>query len=617
MKPLVEILPDKCTNCFTCVRICPVKAIRAVPNGLSPEININRCIGCGACVDSCAPNAIEYRSSIEEAKNILKLNKEVAAIVSTGIAAEFDDITDYRKFVQMIKSLGIAHVYELSFGADLIAMKYLNLFSDFKGRYYITSFDPVVVNYIEKYHPNLINNLTPFISPKIAMAKVIHKKHGDKAKIIYIGSNIADKDEILLYNDDGKIDCMIIFPELRKLFKEFNIDENIVDYSDFDAPLGFKGSLYPLRNGLIQAADIDENLLTTHVISVEGKTAMLESIREFENNVKVIHRHLHVTYGNALSGPGITSRGNKLLKEHLIIKYANKRIKNFFRAEWYNDLDEYGSLDFKRSYKANDQRLPPPPKEKIEEALQILGKKDDDYSNCQQCGYSTCEEFAVDMAKGIVVPEMCHAYAVRNTKNYDESLKELNEKITKTRKALQESEEKVRSEHDSAHQAQELTNAILDNLRAGIVVVDYQLKIVKANNTFSRILGEEAREINEVIPGLVGADLKKLFSPEIYNLFSFVITNSEPIDTRDVIHNDSLLNLSIFPIVENQLAGGIVRDMKAPEVQRAEVIKRVSEVIDKNLEMVQQIGFLMGEGASDIEKMLNSVIKFYEQDKPK
>ena len=55
--------------------------------------------------------------------------------------------------------------------------------------------------------------------------------------------------------------------------------------------------------------------------------------------------------------------------------------------------------------------------------------------------------------------------------------------------------------------------------------------------------------------------------------------------------------------------------MRAPEVQKAEVIRRVSEVIDKNLEMVQQIGFLLGEGASDIEKMLNSVIKFYEQDK--
>jgi hypothetical protein len=82
-----------------------------------------------------------------------------------------------------------------------------------------------------------------------------------------------------------------------------------------------------------------------------------------------------------------------------------------------------------------------------------------------------------------------------------------------------------------------------------------------------------------------------------------------------MVYGDAMLNLSIFPIHENQIAGGIVRDMKAPEVQRTEVIRRVSEVIDKNLEMVQKIGFLLGESASDIERMLNSVIQFYERDK--
>jgi hypothetical protein len=137
------------------------------------------------------------------------------------------------------------------------------------------------------------------------------------------------------------------------------------------------------------------------------------------------------------------------------------------------------------------------------------------------------------------------------------------------------------------------------------------MKVVKANNTFCSILGEEVEEINEVIPGSQGADLRKIFTEDICNLFSFVLTESEPVDGRDVSHGSELLNLSIFPIRENQIAGAIVRDMRAPEVQKAEVIKRVSEVIDKNLSMVQQIGFLLGEGASDIEKMLNSVIKIY------
>lgn len=517
----------------------------------------------------------------------------------------------------MVKALGIQHVYEVSFGVDIIASKYQTLFNNFRGRYYITSTDPVVVNYVEKYHPNLLHNLTPFVSPMIAMTKVVRNIHEQKTQVIYIGPNIASKDEALNSEEDGKVNCVLTFPELRTLFNEYEINEDKVDYSEFDNPLGFKGSLFPIRNGLIQAADIDENLLISHVICIEGQKNMIESIQEFESNVKVIHRHLHVTYGNYLAGPGITSKGNRLFKEYQVIKYANKRISNFFRAEWYEDLEKFGQLNYSRTYKANDQRLPEPSSDKVKEALKILEKQPDDTVNCNQCGYNSCRDFAVDMAKGIVVPEMCHTYAIQHTKTFNETLRELNEKLAITRKALEETEKKVKTEHYTATQASELTNAMLNKLRAGIVIVDYKMKIVKANDTFCRILGEEALEIAEVIPGLEGADLKKLLPSDILNLFSYVLSNSDEIDTRDVIHNNRILNVSIFPIIENQIAGGILRDMQAPEVQKAEVIKRVSEVIDKNLEMVQQIGFLLGEGASDIEKMLNSVISFYQQKKDK
>jgi len=63
----------------------------------------------------------------------------------------------------MLRALGIAYACELSFGVDVIAYKYQLLFSDFKGRYYITSTDPVIVSYVEKYHPNLIGNLAPLV----------------------------------------------------------------------------------------------------------------------------------------------------------------------------------------------------------------------------------------------------------------------------------------------------------------------------------------------------------------------------------------------------------------------------------------------------------------------
>ena len=52
--------------------------------------------------------------------------------------------------------------------------------------------------------------------------------------------------------------------------------------------------------------------------------------------------------------------------------------------------------------------------------------------------------------------------------------------------------------------------------------------------------------------------------------------------------------------------------MHLPQVQKEEVITRVTDVVDKNLEMVQKIGFLLGEGASETEKMLNSIIESFK-----
>ncbi|MBN2348775.1 MAG: 4Fe-4S binding protein [Bacteroidales bacterium] len=612
VEPLIQLNNNKCTNCYSCIRVCPVKAIQVRYGNKHPIIKQERCIQCGSCIEICQPQAITYRSSIDEAKELLESSNTKVAILSPSISAEFEDITDYRKFVQMIRALGIQHVNEVSFGVDLIAYKYNELFSAYKGKYYITSTDPVIVSYIEKFHPNLINNLAPLVSPKIAMTKVVRKLYGDNIKVLYIGPDVASKDEVRMYEKDGRIDVAITFIELRELFRDFDIDESTLEFSEFDPPLGYKGSLYPLRNGLLQAAEMDENLLTTHIFCVQGKRAMIEAIAEFEKSVKIIKRHIHVTYGNWLIGPGTTNRGNTFLREHHIIKYANKRLRNFFRHEWHNELMEYSSLDLSRTFKENDQRLPAPSKEKIDDVLKLLGRKVTDRYGCEECGYASCNDFAVAIAQGLATPEMCSTYALRHSIDSSVETKEIRDRLQMIQIELEQTREDALHEKQLAEQASELNDFIFDKLRAGVVLVDQNLKIIKANNSFTRILGDDAKEINDVIPGLVGADLKKLLPLNLTNLFQYVLDDAQFIDGKDMTLGEALINVSIFPVRKNKIAGGIIRDMRAPEVQKAEVVNRISEVIDKNLEMVQKIGFLLGEGASDVEKMLNSIVEFYK-----
>ncbi|MBE0640657.1 MAG: 4Fe-4S binding protein, partial [Bacteroidales bacterium] len=153
---LFAIDARKCDACYGCVRSCPVTAITVKVNQGGPSIDPLRCIGCGDCLKACPTGSVAYRDSMEQVRALLANGQPVAAIVGPSIAGEFEDITDYRKFVQMIRSLGFHFVHEASFGADLVAMQYRRLFEDNKGKYYLTANCPAVVAYVEKYHPDLL-----------------------------------------------------------------------------------------------------------------------------------------------------------------------------------------------------------------------------------------------------------------------------------------------------------------------------------------------------------------------------------------------------------------------------------------------------------------------------
>ena len=294
--PLIEIIKEKCTVCYACVRVCPVNAIQVKPNQDFPEINHEWCIGCGACLNVCSPKAVVYRDSREEVKKFLNSPQKVAAIVGPSISGEFDDITDYRKFVQMIRQLGFDYVNEVSFGVDLIAKEYGKLFEHSKGKYYISSICPPIVSLIEKFHPELIGNLAPITSPMIATAKVVRQVYGEDIKVIFIGPCIAAKNDIKKNKEWSQVDEVLTFIELRQLFEEFNIKENALEFSDFDAPLGYKGSLFPISNGILQAADLDENLLTGNIITAEGKGNILGAISPNLKRILILSNNILICF---------------------------------------------------------------------------------------------------------------------------------------------------------------------------------------------------------------------------------------------------------------------------------------------------------------------------------
>ncbi len=610
----IRIDHDRCNKSYACIRACPVKAITTRNKDGMPVVNHARCIGCGSCLSVCAVDAVSHYSDVDTCINLLKSDDQVAAIVDPTISGEFPDITDYRKFVEMIRRLGFDYVNEVSFGVDLVASKYHDLLSNFKGKHYLLANCPTLVSYIEKFYPELTENLAPIEIPMTATAKVVRAAYGKKLKVVFFGPCLSAKHDAQLIDGDGKVDAVLTFSELRALFRKFEIKESKVEYSDFDPPIGYLGSMYPISNGIIYAADIDESVLNGKVITVESKNNFMDAVEEFSKHPEKLKKHFNIFYhSGCLTGPGTTDRSNQFLRRALVTKYVHKRLKKFDKKQWQLDIEKYGKLDLNRSYIKDDQRLPEPDPDSVEEILKSLGKRLEESASCNACGFRSCNDFARSISQGLSKPEMCLNYSLSSKQEYIKTLKNNNDKLRKQLDKTVEKDKELHEAHQKIKQRSETTSALLKNLPSAAVIVDEKLKVIESNESFIKVLGEDAAMINEVIPGLMGADLKTLLPYNIYNLFNYVLEKGENIVGKDVMHEDRLLNVSIYSLKPNKIVGGVFRDMYVAEVRQEEIINRVGEVIDENLKMVQQIAFSLGEGASNTERMLNSIIETYKK----
>ena len=605
-KPLFLINTEKCVSCplAVCAKVCPVSAIHRLNKDIHLyQIDYKSCIGCGDCFVYCPNNAVIYRNSIEQVKYFLTHYKTVA-LLDPSISGEFEDITDYRKFVAMIKFLGFDYVHEVSFGVDMVASKYADLIHNYNGKYYIFSTCPVIVNYVRKFHPELINNLAPFVSPAIALAKYLHKYYDEDTKFIFIGPCFASKDEEINSNEKF-IDANITFRELRQMFKDSDIQEIEAEYDDFDPPYGNRGALYPLIDGLLYAANCENS----PVFSMANRRKSLNAIKTFAEYSTKLQKHFNLFYCQCCSlGPGTTGV-NFIISDNAVRQYAQKRYDILDKSLWNKNLNDAVNTDLFTHFVADDQHKPDPSEDKIQDILNTIGHNT---KGCQLCGYDSCRDFATNVAKDYIDINSCIVYNMDQKDKSIISLENTNNELINQNKELSDNQANLMKKNYQTELENQQLSILINNLNAGIIIVDSSLTIIKANTMFIKILGEEIAEIAEIIPELIGGDLRSMVPEKFSNLFVNIFESNENITNKDLIINDKLYNISIFPILYGNIAGGIVRDMHTAQIQKEQIINKINDVISENLSMVQQIGFLLGEGASKTEKELNSVINAYQ-----
>lgn len=168
----------------------------------------------------------------------------------------------------------------------------------------------------------------------------------------------------------------------------------------------------------------------------------------------------------------------------------------------------------------------------------------------------------------------------------------------------------IRSE--KAKEASVIASAMLQKIRAGIVIVDHNMKVVDCNQTFASLMGEEAEELYEAIPGLQGADVRELVPEIVGKMFAGLLHTGEEMLERDLTYNNKLLHISIVTIYKNRVVGAIIRNLSSPKLVREEIISRAMKVTRQNIEMVQHVATLLAENAVQTEDMLNSIVAAYK-----
>ncbi len=561
MKNFVTTIKDSCHECYACVRNCPVKALR-VKNGQA-EVIENRCINCTNCVNICSQGAKEVKNYIEEVSSTLIDDKNDLVIGLAPSFPAYNTDLSYQDWKVILYQAGFKEVYEVAWGAQLIIEEYQKHLQEINTPL-ISSTCPVVVNYVRKYYPDLVEYLAPILSPMGALVRYLEKTTDHNTKVVLVGPCHAKKSE---FTDNSKVAGVLTYTEFFNMFEEkFKKykDKNTISLqnSDLTSLINDSSRQIPLAGGLKGALqnDIDERYL-----KVEG-SKKLSALFEMMSKKEIMPKFVDALFcDGCINGVDLTEKSH--FKKEIAV---NKYIKNDKKVNQlkYNPKVK-SDLNLKITFNSDYQQLENPSEEKIWEILAKTNKySKEDLLNCGACGYESCKEKAVAVYQDLAEVEMCLPYLLNEKRNEVQDIKELNI---------------------------ELDN-IIDSSYDGMLVVNNDLRVERVNSSYLEIVNlAEDKLLNMRLNEL---EEKKIIYPSAA-LLAFKEKRSVTIVQNT---NQKRLLTTATPIFhdDNELKRVIVN---------ARDIKELDMAVDKNDSDSAKIKLTINNNESDFNEMSHIVCK--------
>jgi iron only hydrogenase large subunit-like protein/archaellum component FlaC len=423
LTPVIEIIKENCINCYACINTCPVKYCM---DGSGDVILINHdlCIGCGNCIIVCSHKARALVDDTSRFFDDIKQGKKIVAVVAPAIVAVFPD--KFLNFNGWLKTLGIEAFFDVSFGAELTVISYLEHIKQNKPRSVIAQPCPAIVSFIQIYHPKLIPYLAPADSPMLHTVKMIHQYYPQYRdhKIAMISPCIAKKRE---FDETKMVDYNITMLALKEYLEEKDINLSAfpqVKYEGHDAEraVGFSSP-----GGLLDTAERFMPGIRRKTHKSEGVHTIFPYLQEMEDlletdvELPLLLDCLNCEKG-CNGGPGtgnsnaptallehpIRKRINKLeeLHGHTSGEKAYKRYHKILSKYWKKNLYNREYLDL-----SGNNNVVFPNERELTEVYKKLKKFDKkDIYDCTACGYGSCKSMATAIFNKLNKPENCAHY---------------------------------------------------------------------------------------------------------------------------------------------------------------------------------------------------------------
>lgn len=446
---------DKCVSCNSCIRACPVpEANKAVTRDGKTvyDIDPDKCISCGACVKECSHGARTYEDDTQRFWDDMKSGEKIVLLAEPSIKVAFDGC--WRNVLEFLRKSGSGEVYDVSFGADICTWAHIRFVEKQPGKKLISQPCPAIVNYVLKYVPEAVGNLSPVQSPVLCAAVYLRKYLGVTAKIAALTPCIAKRDEFRL---TGVVDYNVTFQHLGDLLESrgFRLSEQKGKRSafEFDGPQGIMGAIYPRPGGLKACLELEAPAL--NVITSEGTDHIYRELaqyptvgaRDLPDVFDVLSCGRGCGSGPAVGTPLSVYRMSGILNG--IEKY-NRRSRVKFdrkgRDRQFLDFDRRLKYeDFLREHTAQPVKRLSATEEQIEEVLHGLGKNTPTEMNynCHACGFATCRELAKAILDGTSTPSSCAQFTLHEAERRRAQIEQTNSSISDITRQLGEVVEKL------------------------------------------------------------------------------------------------------------------------------------------------------------------------------